>query len=166
MKIITDKKAYVQLNDLAYLCDSSLDVPVSVLREMVGETGLVITSKNRYKCMEFSKKEDIEFFKNQTWMVDYSEVKDKSVEELNKMLVNTAEEAEEYLNEYKRYSEEEQEEHSDILEKYDLLEFKFFSLRYVLWNKKENGKIKLPKTVKGQNIGKNKIFNLKNKNNN
>lgn len=161
MKIITENKAYVQLNDLACLCDSDLPVPVSVLKTIVGDTGLTITDKNRYKCMEFSSKEEVEFFKNQKWIIDYNEVKDKSEEELNKQLVEIAEEAEEYLKEYKSYSDIEKECHQDVLEQYELLEFKFFSLRDVLWSKKENGKVKLPKILKNQNMDLSKLFNNK-----
>ena len=150
MKIITENKAYVQLNDLACLCNSDLPVPVSVMRVMVGDKGLTITDKNRYKCMEFSSREDVEFFKNQKWIVDYDDVKNKSEEDISKQLVEIAEEAEEYLKEYKSYSEREKEEHKDLLGQYELLEFKFFSLRDILWNKKENGKIKLPKIIKSR----------------
>ena len=52
MKIITENAAYVQKND-----------------------------NNRYEFVKFEDKNEIEFFKNLDWMVDYNSVKDLNEED-------------------------------------------------------------------------------------
>ena len=94
-------------------------------------------------------------------MVDYEEVKDKSEYEINRLLSKVAEEAEKYLREYKDYPYEEQKEHEDIHEKYKLLEFKFFSLRDILYSKQETGKIDVPKALKYETVEIRNIFKTK-----
>ena len=75
MKIITDNAAYVQMNDIAFLNHCDLPIPASVFMKSFGFGIFVVDDSNRYDFKEFNKPEDIEFFKNIDWMIDYNEVK-------------------------------------------------------------------------------------------
>ena len=74
MKIITENSIFVQRNDITYLNQSNLEVPTSIFGNGVSTTCNV----NKYDFIEFKEKEEIDFFKNIDWLIDYNEVKDLS----------------------------------------------------------------------------------------
>lgn len=71
MKIFANNKVYVQKNDLTYLLHNAKEIPTSIF-EKVFNGIFIVTDDNRYEFIEFSKPEEIEFFKKNEWMVDYN----------------------------------------------------------------------------------------------
>lgn len=83
MKIITENKAYVQLNDLAYLLDALEEQPIpeSIINKVFGKP-FICTDDNRYEFMEFDTAEEIKFFKNLDYSADFMSLKDLNDEEI------------------------------------------------------------------------------------
>lgn len=83
MKILNDGKMYVQLNNLSYLTRVK-KVPLSILERILKDfSTLIINEENKNSFVEFSKKEEIEFFKNQDWIIDFKKMNSLSKEELD-----------------------------------------------------------------------------------
>ena len=145
MKVIYDNCVYVQKNDMAYLEASDLPIPASVFTRVFGNGITIIDDRNRYDFVLFKEKTEIDFFKGLDWMVDYNELKNLSEEEIIKLAENTNEERNEIAATYNSMPVEERQKHSDMVTKCDLLEFKFYSLRDILWMKQGHISINIPK---------------------
>lgn len=148
MKIINSDSIYVQKNDIAYLNLSNLPIPVSVFIKVFGNGATIINDSNRYDFVKFEKESEIEYFKRLDWMIDYNEVKDLSEDEIIKLAKSIGEEREKIVTTFNSMSEEERKQHTDMVTKCDLLEFKFYSLRDILWFKQGHISIKLPENDK------------------
>ena len=152
MKLIFKDKAYVQLNDLMRLCDSDIPVPLSIMRKITGTNGRVVNKDNRYNYLKFTSEDDIEYIKKQTWMIDYNEVKRKSEDELLNDLGEVAKEWEQAIIEYNKLTNEEQETRQDLIDKKELLSFKYYSLRDVLMYKRGDTELSFPTEKSLKNI--------------
>jgi hypothetical protein len=145
MKVIYDNCVYVQKNDIAYLEASDLPIPASVFTRVFGNGITIIDDRNRYDFVLFKEKAEIDFFKGLDWMVDYNELKNLSEEEIIKLAENTNKERDEIVLTYNSMPVEERQKHGDMVTKCDLLEFKFYSLRDILWMKQGHISINIPK---------------------
>ena len=90
---------------------------------------------------------EIEYFKDLDWMIDYNQVKDLSEDEMIKLAESIGEERDGIANSFNSMSEEERKKHTDMVTKCDLLEFKFYSLRDVLWFKQGHISMELPEGI-------------------
>ena len=144
MKIITNDSAYVQKNDIAYLNSSDLPIPASIFMKVFGNGVTIINDSNRYDFVKFDEESEIEYFKDLDWMIDYNEVKDLSEDEIIKLAESIGEEQDKIATTFNSMTEEERKNHADMVTKCDLLEFKFYSLRDVLWFKQGHIPMKLP----------------------
>ena len=171
MKIITDNAAYVQINDITFLNHCDLPIPASVFMKSFGFGIFVVDDSNRYDFKEFNKPEDIEFFKNIDWMIDYNEVKDLSDEEHIALAQSIADEMNAIAEKFNSMSPKQKKKNINMISQLELLEFKFDSLRDVYWFKHDDLKMNLPEGVeypagfKQENGAKKLIRKIFNKNN-
>lgn len=147
MKIITNDSAYVQKNDISYLNLSDLPIPASIFMKVFGNGVTIINDSNRYDFVKFDEESEIEYFKDLDWMIDYNEVKDLSEDEIIKLAESIGEEQNKIATTFNSMPEEERKNHADMVTKCDLLEFKFYSLRDVLWFKQGHIPMELPEGV-------------------
>ena len=147
MKIITDNAVYVQKNDMIYLNQSDLEIPTSIFMKVFGGGVVIIDDRNRYEFVEFNAPEEIEFFKGIDWMIDFNKVKDLSEKEIIAFGQSIAEERNRIAQKLNSMTQEEIKENMNMVSQYELLDFKMYSLRDVLWFKQGNIKIELPEGV-------------------
>ena len=145
MKVIYDNCVYVQKNDMAYLEASDLPIPASVFIKVFGNSITIINDSNRYDFVQFKEKSEIDFFKGLDWMVDYNELRNLSEEEIIKLAEDTNKERDKIAATYNSMPVKERQKHTDMVTKCDLLEFKFYSLRDILWMKQGHISINIPK---------------------
>ena len=146
MKIITEEKAYVQRNDLAYLESSSLPIPVSIFNKVFKDK-TVIDDRNRYEFVEFDDPDEVEYFKEIDWMIDYNDVKDLKEQDFKNLALKISTERNKLLHRYRNMYDEDKLKNLDMLERCELLEFKIYSLRDALLFKQGELKFKLPDGV-------------------
>lgn len=147
MKIITDDAVYVQKNDIIYLTQTDLAIPASIFMKVFGSGIVVIDDSNRYEFVKFDVPEEIEFFKGIDWMIDYNEVKDLSEEETIALGESIAEEKNSIARKFNSMMPEERKENMNMVSQCELLDFKMYSLRDVLFFKQGRLKIELPEGV-------------------
>lgn len=148
MKIITTNKAYVQKNDIMFLIQVDLSIPVSIFSKINKNGMFVVNDFNRYDFIEFNDDYEIEFFKNISWMVDYNEMKNLSEEEIINLGEEAVSEKAEIASRFNSLSEDEKENNSEMLKECNLLDFKIYSLRDILWYKQGLLKLKFPTELK------------------
>lgn len=142
MKIFTDNAVYVQKNDIDYLGQTYLEIPVPKKN-----FDSIVDDSNRYEFVEFNAPEEIQFFREMDCIIDYNEVKDLSEEEIIKLKESVRNEHETIITRYNSLPVEERIKDYKIITQCDLLEFKFYSLRDFLWLKQGDLKMKLPEEV-------------------
>ena len=147
MKIFKDDKVYVQLNDLAYLNSYGDEIPASIYLKVFGDGITIINDSNRYEFVEFDEPSEIEFFKGIDWMVDYNSIKDLSDQEIMDMGEQIAIEQSDVVLKYNNMTIDERRQNANLITRSDLLEFKFYSLRDILWFKQGHLNITLPDGV-------------------
>lgn len=146
MKIITENKAYVQLNDLAYLMKSSegKSIPSSIINKVFKDM-FICTDSNRYEFMEFDSPEEIKFFKDLEYSVDYMECINLSDVEIIEKGQEIADEMNKVAKKYNDLSDEDKEKNQRLVVEHELLQFKMYSLRDIIWFRQGKLKMKLPK---------------------
>ena len=184
MKVITNNAAFVQKNDVAYLIQSDLEIPASIITKVfggdtfiidnhsrydftefdVGRGVAIINDSNRYDFVKFDAPEEIEFFKGIEWIIDYNEVKDLSEDEIIALCQSIAEEKNRIAQKFNSMEIDERKRNVSMAIQCELLDLKMYSLRDFLWFKQGHIKMKLPASIEIEN-GINKliktIFNKK-----
>ena len=92
MKIVTDDRVYIQKKDIMELrCRNSEFARRGILFKIMEEKmePLIISDDCSDEFMYFKSDELIEYFKDIDWLLDYNDVKDKSVEDLKKDIEDT-----------------------------------------------------------------------------
>lgn len=147
MKIVTDNKVYVQKNDIAYLNQTDLPIPASIFMKIFGHGVVIIDDSNRYEFVEFTQPEEIEFFKKLDWMIDYNEVKDLSEDELIELGKIMADKSNDIAKKYNAMPPDKRKQNQNLVVEHELLVFKMHSLKDIIYFKRGDLKIKLPKEV-------------------
>lgn len=145
MKIITDNAVYVQKNDIAYLNQTDLAIPASIFMKIFGND--IVDDNNRYKFIKFDTPEEIEYFRNIDWMIDYNEVKNLSEEEIIALTQSIVEEKNNIAQRFNSMDPEAREENMNMVFWCELLDFKIYSLRDILWFKQGHIQMELPEDV-------------------
>lgn len=175
MKIITSNAVYVQKDDIEYLNSLGISLPNSISMKINQYNITQIDDKTKYEFIKFDEQSDIEFFKNLDWIIDYNEVKNLSESEMISLYKKIIEEKNVIARKYNLISESDRINNMDYVRKYKLLDFKLYSLLYIINLKKEhiqtfilddnkNKKLKGIKRlirklfqIEGDNYGKNEI---------
>lgn len=147
MKIITDNAIYVQKNDITYLNNTDLPIPASIYMKVFGNGIVIIDDSNRYDFEKFEDHNEIEFFKGLDWIIDYNSVKDLSDDEIREMAQNIAQERKQIAEKFNSMLEDERRKNLDMVTQCELLNFKIYSLRDILWFKQGNLQMTLPEGV-------------------
>lgn len=147
MKIITNDAAYVQLNDITYLNQSDLPIPASIFTKVYGDGVFYVSDHNRYDFMKFDEESEIEFFLGIDWMIDFNSVKDLNEEETISLGQSIAEEKNTIAEKFNAMTDKEKENNMDMVTQCELLDFKMYSLRDILWFKQGHIKMTLPDCI-------------------
>lgn len=148
MKIITETKAYVQLNDLAYLlrgCEN-MPIPASIFEKCFMEPLIVIDS-NRYEFVEFTEPTAIEFFKKWSYSVDFIALQSFTDEELLKQINSINDKRNGIVRLYNAMTAESKADHYNLVNECEMLEFQMYSIRDILWFRQGHLKFKLPSDI-------------------
>lgn len=163
MKITTNNAVYVHKNDISYLYRSSIDVPKFILNKAFENGTFYVDDCNKYEFIKFDKPEEIEYFNDLDFIIEYSEVKDLEEKKIIDLGQNTLQEKKAITENIDSKSQEEKE---NIVSQLDLLDFKILSLHDILGFKLGFIKMELPEEIESKKSIRNiikGIFNKKNK---
>lgn len=147
MKIITHNAAYIQNNDILYLSHSDYPIPASIFLKIFGNGRIVINNSNKYDFFKFDDEDEIDFFKNVDWLIDYDEIKDLDEEKALSLGQRISQEKNEIVQTFDSLSEEEKKANMDMITECDLLDFKMYSLRDFLSFKQGDISMPLPEGI-------------------
>ena len=121
MKIINEDSVYVQKRDLAYLTDYDGPIPTSVFMKICGPEVAIIDSTNADEFVNFDSINEIEFFMNADWILDYNVYNAKSAEELHDFAEKMNKKINELTIEYNKMSGVEQSNNGMMITQMNLL---------------------------------------------
>ena len=134
MKIITENAVYVMKNDIGYLNQTDIAIPTSIYLKVFGDGIVIINDSNRYEFVKFDSEKEIEFFKGIDWMIDYTALKDLSIEEINEIGQGIADTRNAMADQFNKMSDAERDKNRNMIQQIELLDFKIYSLRdYLLF---------------------------------
>ena len=148
MKIVTDDAVYVQKNDIAYLNSLKMSIPSSIVNKVYKDGICIIDFYNKHDFIKFDEEDDMEYFRNLDWMIDYNEVRSLSEKEMILLARKVAKEEENLAHKFNSMSDEDKHNNLGIINECELLEFKFYSIRDLLWFKQGHITINLPDDIK------------------
>jgi len=146
MKLFVNNKVYVQKNDLAYFMRGTegISIPSSIINKVFGQV-FIVTDENRYEFVEFSSPEEIDFFKKCDWIVDYNLFDGMTENQIVEYGCQINAERNKIATSFNELPEEERErQYIQASTKIELLEFKMWSVRDILWHKQGHLKFTLP----------------------
>ena len=101
MKIIYENCVYVQKNDIGFLNQTDMQIPGSIYMKVFGNSKVtIINNSNRFEFIEFTKPNEIEYFKNINWMIDYNDVCNLTEDEIIELGNKIAKERNEIARKY------------------------------------------------------------------
>ena len=146
MKIILKDSVYVQKIDISYLIESSLKIHESIFLRISCEE---INDNNKYKFIKFTNHNDIKYFKNMDWIIDYNSIKNLSEDEIISICQKIALQINDIADKFNNMTEKKKDKNEDLIQKCELLDYKMHSLRDALWFKQGHINISLPE-IKNQ----------------
>ena len=121
-----------------------LAIPASIFLKVFGNGITIINDRNRYNFVCFTEAEDIEYFKQLDWMIDYGKVKNMSEEELENLLSIMLDKMDFLDKAEQSIPVNQSQKRHELLQAFFLLVFKFCSLRDILWYKQGHISLNLP----------------------
>lgn len=121
-----------------------LAIPASIFLKVFGNGITIIDDRNRYNFVCFTEAEDIEYFKQLDWMIDYGKVKNMSEEELENLLSIMLDKMDFLDKAEQSIPVNQSQKRHELLQAFSLLVFKFCSLRDILWYKQGHISLNLP----------------------
>ena len=86
MKIFNEengvKKVYVQVNDLSIIQEYEDDMPLYIFDIVINQENTTIDKNFGMGFLEFSRPEELDYFANCDWIIDYKKYRDYSIEQL------------------------------------------------------------------------------------
>lgn len=143
MKVFKNGKVYVQNEDLILILRSGELMPTSVLEKFYGNGPVIIVQDNMEDYVEFEETDQVEFFKRLDWIVDYDEMKNLSLEELEKLYDDTKDEMVKIKNKYNDLSQKDDCYEKDSI-RFELLGNKLYSLSKIQYFKARKLELALP----------------------
>ena len=147
MKIVTDNAVYIQNKDIIYLSRINVPVPSSLFNQIYNNDIVIIDDLNGNGFVKLDKDSEIQFFKSLDWIVDYQNVKDLNIDDFKKLKQKIINEKNQIANQYNSMSDKERKENINIVNRFDLLEYKLHSLKEILNYKLGQLDIKMPEEV-------------------
>lgn len=161
MKIIYENCVYVQKNDIGFLNQTDMLIPGSIYMKVFGNSEVtIINNSNRFEFIEFTKPNEIEYFKNINWMIDYNDVCNLTEDEIIELGNKIAKERNEIARKYNAMSQEDKRKNYSLIRECELLDFKMYSLRDIMLHKqgKLSFTIPTPKKKRAKKKGIKKLL--------
>lgn len=138
MKIVNiedgKKKVYVQLNDVMMLMQLEGTIPTEVMNKIFCDI-FIVTDENRFEFAEFVEPSTVKFFEECDWIPDFRYYKNMTEEEIIADGQVMAEEMNELAAKWNGMDEDTKEKNTDVIQRYEQLEFKMHSTAEILWTK-------------------------------
>ena len=144
MKYTINDTLYIQVKDLAFFSLNSLIIPHSLYLKTLYHRDLLYDDSKRNIFLKTTNKKDIEIINKLDWVLDYDEIKDKNLCELEVMLKDIETKKNNIIIKYNLLNYNEKLLNKELYLKYLFLNYKENSLLDYILYKKNMLKLDLP----------------------
>lgn len=130
MLIVRNGKAYIQRNDLAYICNSNVGVPAELMTGIIEQCYdgvFFVNDSNRYEFIEINDSRFIEFLKSLWFIINFDEYSVLTEEPLMVKIDGIIDEKNALVKKYNSMSQEERVDNYQLVIVNKHLEFKIHS---------------------------------------
>ena len=120
---------YVQMQDIMYLeHETEIPIPPSIVKKVFNGV-CIVTDENRFDFVKFEEDNDVKFFKQQEFIIDYAQYKDLSDEQLEAEGKKYVDKANQIAEKWNQMSQSERKQNLNILQEYNNVDYilKFIS---------------------------------------
>lgn len=162
MKIIQDNSLYIQKIDLEFLKYHARILPENISKKIFENPEIDLDDYNKYDLFKFDEPQDIEFFQNLDFIIDYTVIKDYNNEELYEYVKTCHKEFESTALQLFTTNKKDPQ-YTNVLFRYKVLSYKKLSLYHISEFKNGLLDMPLPKPNKDKSIKKllNKLLTKK-----
>lgn len=140
---------YVQKYDMMFVTHNCETMPAALLNDFFSDI-VIINGDNRFEFVRFTDPAEVEFFRDQDWIIDYADYKDLSEEEIMEKGRGVVDELNAVAQEYNESKSEKRR--AELYNRHELLDAKFDSVRQFLWYKQGHIKFSLPIEPQGDHM--------------
>ena len=113
---------YVQMQDIMYLNDTDIPIPVSIFSKVFkGIT--IVDDSNRFDFVRFDEPHEVDFFKDLEFIIDYTKYKDLTDEQLQEEFNALAKRANEIAKRWNDMTEDERQDNIRLLDDHENLAY-------------------------------------------
>ncbi len=132
---------YVQMQDIMYLYNSTMPIPEFIFTKVL--TGLsYVNDSNRFDFVRFDEEDEVSFFKDLEFIIDYDKYKDFTDEQLEKEIKKLAEKANKTADQWNNMSAKKRKQNYNLLQEHEELEY-MINFLFEIYDVK-HGKRKMP----------------------
>ena len=150
MKIIVDDAAYIQKHDLTFLNKYEVQIPASILIRLTSDDITLMNDSEKFEFVKFDSSSEINFFQNVDWIINYDDVKNLSEKEIIELCQSIEKEKKLLLKQFNLTTNHEVKNISEIYNRCELMDFKIYSLRNILFFKQGYIEMQLPTNYNAQ----------------
>lgn len=141
------KSVFVQRNDLGFLNDIDTPIPASIYMKSFNRGSNIINNRNRFDYIEFTEQNEIEYFKNTDFILDYEEYANLSLEELEIKCDEVGKQIGEIAEKYNAFSASEKIKNKKMYDRFEQLKFMIYGIADLYEKTQSNEEIKLPEGI-------------------
>ena len=115
---------YVQRQDLMYLYESDMPILASIFTKVFVPGKVTITNdSNRFDFVKFEKDDEVKFFRDLEFIIDYDQYKDLTDEQLEEEAQKLATRVNQIAEKWNGMTEKDRKENRNLLEEYQNLDY-------------------------------------------
>lgn len=138
---------YVQMQDIMYLYNSTLPIPSFIVTKVL--TGLsYVNDSNRFDFVRFDEEDEVSFFKNLEFIIDYDKYKDFTDEQLDKEIKKLAKKANKIIEQWNNMSVKKRKQNYNLLQEQENLDYMITFLFEIYQVKNNKRTMPFPEFVK------------------
>ena len=146
MKVFVNNKVYVQKKDLQFLlreCDG-ISIAPGIINEVLDDI-FIVNDNNKHEFIKFSNVEDVDFFKNCDWIIDYHALDGMTEVEIINYGSQINDKRNELAEKFNNLPEKEQEKlYEQVSSEVMMLDYKIYSIRDLVWHRQGHLKFTVP----------------------
>ncbi len=113
---------YVQMQDIMYLYNSDAPIPASIYAKAFTSV-TNINNSNRFNFVKLDEEDEVSFFKNLEFVIDYDKYKDLTDEELEEEVKKLGIKANEIAEKWNNMAKKERKQNNNLLQNHKKLEY-------------------------------------------
>ena len=135
---------YVQMQDMGFLNSIDDPIPATIFIKVFGNGITIIGDENRFDYIKFEQDNELEFFRDLDAVVDFDEINNLSLEEIEKKANDVGNKIENIVNKYNAMSKDDRRKNANMLQDFEKLKYRYDGIATIYSAKYNQEKLPMP----------------------